>query len=256
MLQRAIQLGFTDYSITEHAPIPPEIMARHAAGDKEGWATASMSLNDTEHYLKRMHQLKKKYASDLRIRVGFELDFFSVANSWTKDFLAEYGPQTDDGVLSVHYLPGKDGFRGIDYTYEEYKEGVTDYYGSFQAGQAVYFQTLIQSIETDLGPFKPKRLGHITLCQKFEKDFAEDTAFSGKTQLLIQKLYLLLKQKGYELDLNTAGFDKPAYQKSYPGSVMIKQAIALGIPLVYGSDSHALEDAGRHYEEVEAFLKY
>lgn len=256
LILRAIQLGFTDYSITEHAPLPPEILTKQAAGDKEIWDTASLALNDTEHYLKHMHQLKEKYASDIRIHVGFEVDYFAGSHDWTTDFLNEYGPLTDDGVLSVHFLPGKGGLRCIDYTYKEYKTEVTDILGGFQKAQELYFQTLIQSAEADLGPYKPTRLGHITLCQKFEKEFAEDTSFSYETLLLIQRLYILVKQKAYELDLNTAGFDKIAYQKSYPPEIMVKQAIALGIPLVYGSDSHQLDEVGRHYEEVAEFLSY
>lgn len=256
LIQRAIALGFKEYSITEHAPLPPRILDRYAAGDMDIWTTASMPLSDTEHYLKHMHELKKKYASDLLIHVGFELDFFTIANDWTRGFLNEYGPQTDDGILSVHFLPGKDGLRSIDYSYEDYQDGIVEHWGSFQKAQEQYFEALIQSVEVDLGAFKPTRLGHISLCQKFEKYFDEDITFSQQTMLHLQKLFLLIKQKGYQLDLNTAGFDKIGYQKSYPASGTVKQAIALGIPLVYGSDSHALEEVGRHYDEVAEFLQY
>lgn len=254
LIQRAIQLGFTDYSITEHAPLPPQILQQHAAGDREVWDTASMALHDVEHYLQKCAALRKKYASDIQIHIGFELDFFEEEQAWTTDFLNEYGPQLDDGVLSVHFLAGRGGLWGIDYSFEEYKTGIVDYHGSFQKAQEEYYRMLLQSVRADLGSYKPKRLGHITLCQKFEKDFAEEISLSNQSLLQVQELYLLAKQQQYELDLNTAGFDKAAYQKSYPPIGMIKQAIALGIPLVFGSDTHALEEVGRHYEQVAEFL--
>ncbi|WP_265459588.1 histidinol-phosphatase HisJ [Enterococcus sp. HY326] len=254
LIQKAIQLDFSDYSITEHAPLPPEIMTTQAAGNPEVWTTAAMALNDVEHYFKKMQLLKKKYASDIQLHIGFELDYFDAAQDWTTDFLNEYGPLTDDGVLSVHFLPGNGGLWGIDYSFEEYKRGVVDSLGSFQAAQELYYQKVLASLQADLGPYKPKRLGHITLCQKFEALFPEETNLSLESLQLIQELYLNIMQQGYELDLNTAGFDKAAYGKSYPGPGLIKQALALRIPLVYGSDAHSFQEVGRYYDKVAEVL--
>ena len=56
-IQKAIQFGFTEYSITEHNPLPKQFMET-AAGPKEAIVTGGIALNDVERYLK-MHQLKK-----------------------------------------------------------------------------------------------------------------------------------------------------------------------------------------------------
>ncbi|GGC95181.1 histidinol-phosphatase HisJ [Enterococcus wangshanyuanii] len=253
LIRRAIQLGFKEYSITEHAPLPPIIQER-AAGDPLVWTTASMALNDVDNYFKKMNLLKKKYASDILIHIGFELDYFSDYQSWTKDFLTEYGPQTDDGVLSVHFLEGKDGLRGIDYSFDEYKDGIVDYLGSFEKAQTLYYQKVLDSLEADLGQWKPTRLGHISLCQKFQNFFDESTEYSLENQELVHTLLTRVKQENYSLDLNTAGFYKQGYQQSYPQVWIIKQALELGIPFVYGSDSHDLNDIGRSYSDVENFL--
>jgi histidinol-phosphatase (PHP family) len=253
LIQQAIALGFKEYSITEHAPLPPEIHTK-AAGDSEIWTTASMALNDVDNYFKRMNILRKKYASEIVIHIGFELDYFADFEAWTTDFLAEYGPQTDDGVLSVHFLEGRDGLRGIDYSFEEYKTGVTDYLGSFEQAQTLYYQTVLRSLEADLGPWKPTRLGHISLCQKFERFFDEPTVYSEKNQALVAELLSRVKEKQYSLDLNTAGFYKQGYQQSYPQLWITQKAAALQIPFIYGSDTHALSDVGRGYDKIIHWL--
>ena len=254
LILKAIQLGFKEYSITEHAPLPPSITER-AAGDPEMWTTAAMALNDVDNYFKRMAQLRKKYASDIVIHIGFELDYFAEYEAWTTDFLNEYGPRTDDGVLSVHFLPGQGGLRGIDYSFEEYRDGIVAYEGSFQNAQTLYYQRVLASLQADLGKWKPTRLGHISLCQKFERFFEEATDYSSKSLALLDQLLAETQQRKVQLDLNTAGFIKEGYQQSYPQAWILEKALALGIPFVYGSDTHALDNVGQGYEKVEQWLK-
>ncbi|MBO0467216.1 histidinol-phosphatase HisJ [Enterococcus plantarum] len=253
LIQRAISLGFKEYSITEHAPLPTGI-EKFAAGDPNIWTTASMASNDVDNYLKQMNNLRKKYASDIIIHIGFELDYFSEFEGWTRDFLTEYGPQTDDGILSVHFLEGDGGLRGIDYSFEEYKTGVVDYLGSFEKAQKRYYQKVLASLEADLGHFKPTRLGHISLCQKFERFFAESIHYSSENKALVHILLDRIQQEKYSLDLNTAGFYKQGYQQSYPQVWITKKASELEIPLIYGSDTHSLTDIGRGYEKIKSWI--
>ncbi|EOH95812.1 HisJ family histidinol phosphate phosphatase [Enterococcus moraviensis ATCC BAA-383] len=253
LIQKAIRLGFKEYSITEHAPLPTGI-EKLAAGDPKVWTTASMALNDVDNYFKRMNDLRKKYASDILIHIGFELDYFSAFEGWTRDFLAEYGPQTDDGILSVHFLEGKDGLRGIDYSFEEYKTGIVDYLDSFEKAQKLYYQKVLASLEADLGPFKPTRLGHISLCQKFERFFEEPTDYSLTNKALVHNLLTRVQQEKYSLDLNTAGFYKQGYQQTYPQVWITELAIKSAIPFVYGSDTHSLDNVGQGYEKIQHWL--
>ena len=67
-----------------------------------------------------MHDLKKKYKSEIKINVGFEVDYLPGFENWTIDFLNEYGKQIDDSILSLHFQKGEGGFRSIDYSPEDY----------------------------------------------------------------------------------------------------------------------------------------
>lgn len=247
MIQRAILLGFNEYSITEHAPLPPAF-AKVYAGAQDGLQTASMAVNDLELYINTCDSLQKKYASDIKINIGFEVDYLPGFENWTKDFLTEYGPRTQDGILSVHFQQGVSGWWCLDYTPEDFKAGLVEHYNGFSEIYSAYFSLIQDSLLADLGPYKPKRIGHMTLVQKFQQSFQKDTSFSSANQESIVQLLKQIAKQGYQLDVNTAGLDKPFYQQTYPTPSILKQAKALDIPLVFGSDAHSVAEVGRYYD--------
>lgn len=253
LIQEAINQGFSHYSITEHAPLPKKFLQK-AGGPAYPLETAGMSLDEMDEYIKKMHKLKKKYRSDIEIMVGLELDYLPSYEAWTRDFLKEYGEFLEDGVLSVHFLEGNGGPRAIDYTAEDYQEGIVMFYGSFQKAQEAYYNIVLQSIQADLGPYKPTRIGHISLCQKFQNFFKEDISFSDQSIEKIKEILDFVQEKGYELDYNTAGLFKEFCGETYPPASIIQEALKRNIPIVYGSDSHHIEDIGRGYEQVRESL--
>lgn len=245
----AIKQNFTEYSITEHAPISNDFLKK-AAGVQFAIDTAGMRMDDVEAYLSKMDHLKKKYASEIKINVGFELDYLPDHQQWTIDFLSEYGKYMDDSILSVHFLPGNGGYRAIDYSGSDYDQGIVQYYGSFQKAQEVYLQTIIDSVNVDLGPYKPKRIGHITLCQKFQQCFDEPTELSKESHAIIDQLLQKMKVGQYELDFNSAGLYKEFCGETYPPLNILSKAQMQGVSIVFGSDAHKSSDVGRSYTEL------
>ena len=247
MILKAIQLGFKEYSITEHAPLPPAFATSYV-GAASGLATAGMAFNDLPLYFKMMEELQTKYARDIRINVGFEVDYLPEHEDWTKEFLNEYGPRTQDGILSVHFQKGLNGWWCIDYTPEQVEAGLISYYHDFPAIYTEYFNLIEGSLLADLGPYKPQRLGHLTLIQKFEQSFKQETAFTQTNDAQVSQLFKQIATRNYQLDFNTAGLDKVYYQQTYPSKRLVTEAQALQIPLIFGSDAHAIQEVGRHYE--------
>ena len=146
---------------------------------------------------------------------------------------------------------------------KDYDRGIVQYYGSFQAAQEAYFSGLIQLIDADLGPHKPKRIGHLTLCQKFQKYFEhEEFGISRTSLMLIDQILDKVKVYNYELDINTAGLYKEHCGEIYPPFDIMKKVQEKGIQCVFGSDAHSLDAVGRGYEhflrlyERERSLKY
>jgi histidinol-phosphatase (PHP family) len=62
---------------------------------------------------------------------------------------------------------------------------------------------------------------------------------------------------GVTVEINTSGYRHPELPvpQPYPGLPIIRQAHALGIPLMVNSDAHAPEQVGLQFGELEQFLR-
>ncbi|AIF66533.1 histidinol phosphatase [Terribacillus saccharophilus] len=240
---QAIEKGLTHLSFTEHAPLPESFT------DPAPHRDSTMDRNKVEAYIIEGKTLQKKYKNDLQINIGFEVDYIRGYEQETQTFLDTYGPEMDDGILSVHMLQAPDkSFFCIDYSEEEFGRAA-DAFGGLTPLYIAYYNSLTSSVEAELGPFKPKRIGHITLIQKFQLAYPKPADFLEVQQHLLE----IIKKKGYELDVNTAGLYKPLCKEIYPSAELIAYAEKLDIPLVPGSDSHAAAGIGKGFEQLSAY---
>lgn len=247
MIQKAIKLGFQEYSITEHAPLPPDFSA-HYEGQPTGLTEASMAASDLDAYFAKMTRMRQKYAGQIQIHIGFEVDYLPEFTEWTKDFLSEYGSQTDDNLLSVHFLKGKNNhYWCVDDTVADFQEGLLSQAADSQALYVSYFKQVLASVNADLGQFAPRRIAHMTLIKKFQDYFDLDHSFSVQNERLINGILLAVKAQGRQLDLNAAGLYKAYCNEQYPTLEIIKMAKLLKIPFVYGSDAHSIDAVGQGY---------
>lgn len=177
---------------------------------------------------------------------GFEAD--------RRHFWDHYGPQVDGGILSVHYLPGRDGrYYGVDYSPEELEQGFGELITHPQELYRYYFSQLQRAVNCDLGPNAPKRLGHLTLIKKYQDRFGLDTDFDATTWQAIERLLAQMVADDWEIDFNTAGLFKADCNDFYPGWEIAARAKELGLPLVFGSDAHATVEVGHAYHLFEKF---
>jgi histidinol-phosphatase (PHP family) len=246
-IERAIGLGFDVYVLTEHPPLPASFQDKLPYSGELVSALA-MNESDLDSYIKDMHGLKQKYKDRIEIRVGLELDYLPEHPDWTRYLLKEYDCYLDETILSVHFLKGVNGFRCVDLTPEDVREGLVKYYGDFHSVQKVYYETLLEAVRT----FTPARVGHLTLCQKFQNAFENGSHVPEEIRKLVMEILSIIKQKRISLDFNTAGLYKEHCREPYPSAWVVQKAMAMGIPLVFGSDAHASEQVGRGYE---IFLK-
>ncbi|KYG32159.1 histidinol-phosphatase HisJ [Alkalihalobacillus trypoxylicola] len=229
--ERALELGLKGITFTEHAPLPSSFI------DPVPNQDSAMAKADLYPYLNEVKRVKKKYKSLLSIKVGLEVDFIEGYEEETKFFLNEVGPELDDSILSVHFLKHQNEYICIDYSPEHFERMVRSL-GTVELVHDHYYETIKKSIITDLGRYKPKRIGHITLTQKFKQKFQAQTyPLSEK----VSELFPLIKEEKMSLDLNGAGTLKPLCQETYPPLPIIEIAFKEGIPLVYGSDAHQVK---------------
>ena len=246
-IRRAIELKFEVYSLTEHMPLP----ARFA--DPTPDKSCGMSWAELEPYLDHAYQLKRQYTDWIEVRVGLEVDYIPGFEPEIRSMLNRYGSQLEDALLSVHFLEGKGGWRCVDMSPEDFQDGLIDVYGSVEAVHRAYWAVIKQAVEADLGPYKPRRMSHLSLAHKFQLRYPLMAPQQFRPEVL--EILDLIRAKGMELDLNAAGLFKPDCREIYPAPWIIEEAMKRGIPFVYGSDTHSVKGVGQGFEEAKGILQ-
>lgn len=244
-IHNAICLGVPEISFTEHAPLPKNF--KDPAPKKD----SAMRWEDIDTYISEGKRLKEKYRNDLIINIGFEVDFIEGYEREITDFLNEYGEVIDDAILSVHMLKAPDhSYVCLDYSAEEFSRIVSLFGGIDHVYQA-YYRAVLLAVETPLGSYKPQRIGHLTLIEKFNALFKPHLDFSTKIDLVLQAI----KKNKLNLDLNTAGLFKTYCKTLYPNPDVINRALELNIKFVPGSDSHSSDTIARGFNQLSNYLK-
>jgi len=239
-IEKALLLGYTEITFAEHAPLPEGFI------DPTPLKDSAMQLEYLEDYFLTIEKAKQQYNGRIRINTGLEVDFIEGYEKQTEAFLNEYGHHLNDAVLSVHFLKNRDGrYDCLDYSPETF-EAMVKHYGSVANVHRHYYETVLKSIQSDLGVYKPKRIGHITLTNKFRLRFPIENIFSEEITQILERI----SENGYELDYNGAGTAKPLCREPYPPDSVIRQATNLGIPLVYGSDAHQAKELGQGLDKM------
>jgi histidinol-phosphatase (PHP family) len=238
-IEKAITLGFTEITFTEHAPLPNGFIDTTPEKD------SAMKLEELDDYFGKIEQMKRMYHNKIHINCGLELDYIEGYETEITDFLNQYGARLDDAILSVHFLKHQKGYDCLDYSPDVF-EKLIQIYGSLQAVYNSYFQTVLKSVLVDLGPYKPRRIGHITLVKKFQNRFTPE--FDYRDEIL--QLLTAVKDHGYELDYNGAGTAKPLCRETYPPQWIAEEAARQNIPLIYGSDAHQVKELKQGFEQL------
>lgn len=236
--EQAIKEGLSGISFTEHAPLPDNF------DDPAPTQDSAMPKSQLYQYIEEVQAIRTQYKDQLTVGIGLEVDFIEGYEAEVSTLLNEVGPMLTDSILSVHFLKVHDQYMCMDFSPELFQE-IAEALGSVDAVHQLYYQTVQKSIQADLGPYKPKRIGHITLANKFHKKVRPTRLFTNE----INKLLLEIKEHGYALDYNLAGLRKPLCKESYPPYDIAVQASGLGIPLIFGSDSHQAKEVSIAWNE-------
>ncbi len=243
-LDRAIEQGFTRYSVTEHPPLPNRYI-----DDPVLMRELAMDSSELPAYIQYVREYKQRYAGRLDVRVGLELDYLDGATSFTNSFLAPVLPQIEDLIVSVHYLPGKGGMRCIDYKPSDFEENILSYYGTMERVVEQYYDHVERAIAFAATLPGDRRIGHINLIKKFQH--ALPAIDDAQIRSRLEKIMPMLVSTGVGLDVNTAGLRVATCGEAYVPAWYINQALGMGVTCVYGSDSHKSEHVGFGWDWLE-----
>ena len=244
-ITKAIENGFTEITFTEHAPLPNSFI------DPTPDEDSGMKPELLPTYFEQLRDLKERYKQHLVINIGLEIDYIVGFEEQTRNFLNEVGPLLDDAILSVHFLQYNGQYTCIDFSDDVYLQFANEV-GGIKPMYDLYYETVRQSIVADLGPYKPKRIGHPTLIHKFQ--LAHNETIDDRAQ--IEEVLKLMKAYGYELDFNSAGLSKTFCKEPYPNYEYARFAQEIGVPIVFGSDAHTAKDLHQHYDVLQQKLTF
>jgi histidinol-phosphatase (PHP family) len=223
-VERGIELGLAEIGFADHNPLPNGL-----------GANVRMKEEELDYYVRRVTDLQFQYRGQIEVRLGLEMDYVEGLEDYLARQISQY--PWDYVIGSVHYLDRacRQGSWPRHYT------GVaTNLY-------TPYFRLLRQLAGSDLcdiiGHFDvPKRSG----CHPTPEQSADIT---GTLEVI--------KKAGLSMEINTSGYRHPELPEPqpYPHLDIVKQVMAMEIPLLVNSDAHAPEQVGMKFAEIETFLR-
>jgi histidinol-phosphatase (PHP family) len=226
-VEQAIQSGLTELGFSDHLFM--YWLPRERRDPELGMA-------DWEHdfYIEDVERCRRRYASDIRIRLATEADFIPGHEQALEDILRRY--DWDYVIGSVHFI-GEWGFDDGRYTAEYARRDVDALY-------AEYFELVGASAETGLFD----TIGHSDLIKKFGHRATRDLG-EAYTELATR-----LARAGVCVEVNSAGLRKPVGEM-YPHPDLLRAAYAAGVPVTFGSDAHAAGEVAADLSAACALMR-
>jgi len=247
-LDKAVELGFTRYSVTEHPPLPEKLI-----DDERLMAELAMDFAEMPAYFDYLREYKKRYEGRLEVVVGLEFDYLHDRFAFTERIAEPWADVLEDSIMSVHYLPGRGGMRCIDYKPDDFRTHLLDYYGTMEKVVGEYFDHVEQAVETAVRLPGRKRIGHLGLIEKFRLELPPIDEAQVRERL--ERMLPILVRTGIGVDVNLAGLRVATCGKPYVPEWFIRACKAAGIECVYGSDSHKPEQVGFGWDYFERAMQ-
>ncbi|GAO99631.1 histidinol-phosphatase HisJ [Fructobacillus ficulneus] len=252
-VEQAINQGFTEYTITEHAPLPKKFL-QDFVGPIDECLESAMTQVELPLYRAEVDQVADQYRDRIKIKHGLEVDYLPGYEQEIREFINHQASWLDEIILSVHFMTDDLGdIRPIDYSEAAFGEDFASELVQPQKLFDRYYQTVAASLGLDFDSAITVRVGHMTLIRKYQHYF-NLPQFDENIKIKITEILRKIKAKNWQIDFNAAGLSKPYNGESYPTETIVKEAVKIGIPMVYGSDAHDVASQGLYYEQLEQVL--
>lgn len=233
----AISEGFTSYGFSSHAPLPFPTF----------WTMEWDSMDD---YLAEFRRLKLKYAQDIELYIGLEIDYL---NEESNPSIARFRElPLDYRIGSVHMLyTDKGNVVDIDATADKFREIVDEHFaGDIVRVVKQYYNSLMKMVE--LGGFDI--VGHADKMHYNASCYRPGLLDEPWYDELIHIYFAEIARKGYQVEINTKAYhDLGTF---YPNERYFSTLYDLGIRVQVNSDSHYPERINNGRPEALHALKY
>ena len=227
-VKEAIRQGFYSYGVSSHAPLPFPTQ----------W---TMEWEQMEAYLDEFKNLRSKYADEIELYVGLEIDYLNEESNPSVARFTEL--PLDYRIGSVHLLYDAAGeVVDIDCSPAVFKERVDRHFnGDVLRVIRMYFDRLFRMVE--LGGFDV--LGHADKMHYNASCYHPGLLDEPWYEALMKDYFSLVASRGYLVEINTKAFD--SLGTFYPNSRYWELMKEYQIKVLVNSDAHYPEriNAGR-----------
>jgi histidinol-phosphatase (PHP family) len=227
-VKEAIRQGFYSYGVSSHAPLPFPTQ----------W---TMEWEQMEAYLDEFKNLRSKYADEIELYVGLEIDYLNEESNPSVARFTEL--PLDYRIGSVHLLYDAAGeVVDIDCSPAVFKERVDRHFnGDVLRVVRMYFDRLFRMVE--LGGFDI--LGHADKMHYNASCYHPGLLDEPWYEALMKDYFSLVASRGYLVEINTKAYD--SLGTFYPNSRYWELMKEYQIKILVNSDAHYPEriNAGR-----------
>jgi len=227
-VKEAIRQGFYSYGVSSHAPLPFPTQ----------W---TMEWEQMEAYLDEFNNLRQKYADEIELYVGLEIDYLNEESNPSVARFTEL--PLDYRIGSVHLLYDAAGeVVDIDCSPAVFKERVDRHFNGDVLGVVrMYFDRLFRMVE--LGGFDV--LGHADKMHYNASCYHPGLLDEPWYEALMKDYFSLVASRGYLVEINTKAYD--SLGTFYPNSRYWELMKEYQIKVLVNSDAHYPEriNAGR-----------
>ena len=191
-----------------------------------------------DEYKSEVKRLRDKYADQIEIYLGIELDGFARLPD-----RADY----DYIIGDCHYVETSDGYVAIDLSKEGFCNLVRDHFDGDAVKMAMsYYNSYAECISK----MRPDLLGHIDLCTKYSLVDESDPRYIKAAK---EALAASLEVCPF-IELNTGAMSRGYRKEPYPAVFLIDEIKALGGKIVLSSDSHSKDCLTDWFDEAVELL--
>jgi histidinol-phosphatase (PHP family) len=179
-----------------------------------------------------LRNLCNEFSEDVQVRFGLEVDYFPDKEEELRQIIA-YFP-VDYVIGSVHFIG--------DWNFDIDKS----LYGKWPNDEVYknYFELIQKAAKSGLFDI----VGHFDLIKKLRCWPENDQTH------LYEETLKIIKEADLVLELNTSGLDRPCAE-FFPNHKILELAYKHGVPITLGSDAHAPNQVGRHFNTAINLLK-
>ena len=234
-VRSAIAAGFTAYGVSSHAPLP-------------FFSKWTLEKDCLSAYLSELEFLKSKYADQIELYTGLEIDYLTEEHNPSSPFFQKL--PLDYRIGSVHMVYTDEGkLLDIDLDSEDFKEKLNECHGDLKQIVKLYFEASMRMVE--LGGFD--FIAHpdkIALNASYCESGVTEKSWYKKIR---EDLFALIAEKELIMEVNTKAFStKSRFFPAQKHFALIKE---MGIRVVVNSDAHYPEFVNSGRAEALQALK-